>query len=211
MKKDYRLGFKYGLNPLSNALFWGLGYSIFAVLFLYNKPTVLIISIFCVGFTLFILMKLYNKHLSQRYRFKIGIIINTVYTCNIEYIYTNMFSIDDDGTVFIFLKKRDKRNPITTVYRKDDDDEPDCITRVYAMEKESSGYQLVWTGEIKNESSEFILLEPGKYSVKIAVENRTYSPFVSTEYSATGYNVYAQLNADGFVNAIYDGKGIYFE
>lgn len=127
MKKDYRLGFKYGLNPLSNALFLVLGYSIFAVLFLYNKPTVLIISIFCVGFTLFIFMKLYNKHLSKRYRFKIGIIINTVYTCNIEYIYTNMFSIDDDGTVFIFLKKRDKRNPITTVYRKDDDDEPDCF------------------------------------------------------------------------------------
>lgn len=27
MKKDYRLGFKYGLNPLSNALFLVLGYS----------------------------------------------------------------------------------------------------------------------------------------------------------------------------------------
>lgn len=31
-----------------------------------------------------------------------------------------MFSVSDDGTVFICLKKRDKRIPIVTVYRKDD-------------------------------------------------------------------------------------------
>lgn len=97
------------------------------------------------------------------------------------------------------------------VVQNESENENIYITSVYAMEKESSGYQLVWTGEIKNESSEFIQLEPGKYSVKIAVENRTYSPFVSTEYSTTGYNVYVQLIEDGFVNAIFDGKGIYFE
>lgn len=33
-----------------------------------------------------------------------------------------MFSISDDGTVFISLRKRDKRIPITTVYRKDDNE-----------------------------------------------------------------------------------------
>lgn len=33
-----------------------------------------------------------------------------------------MFSISDDGTVFIPPRKRDKRIPITTVYRKDDNE-----------------------------------------------------------------------------------------
>lgn len=119
MKKDYRLGFKYEL-PLTDVLFLGFGYFVFAGLFLYNKPIGLIISTFCVGFTLFIAMKRYNKYLSQRYKYKINIIIDTGDKCLKFYIYTNMFSIDDDGTVYIFLKKKDKRNPITTVYRKDD-------------------------------------------------------------------------------------------
>lgn len=104
MKKDYRLGFKYGLNPFTDALFWVFGYFIFAVWFLFKKPIVLIISTFCVGFTLFIAMKRYNKYLSQRYKYKINIIIDTVDKCHEVYIYTNMFSIDDDGTVYIFLK-----------------------------------------------------------------------------------------------------------
>lgn len=124
---------------------------------------------------------------------------------------TFLFLVTLMSCLFAFSCKMSDDSKGSLVVHNESENENICITRVYAMEKESSGYQLVWTGEIKNESSEFILLEPGKYSVKIAVENRTYSPFVSTEYSATGYNVYAQLNADGFVNAIYDGKGIYFE
>lgn len=124
MKKDYRLGFKYGL-PLTDALFWGFGYFIFAGLFLYKKPIVLVISTFFVGFILFVSMKRYNKYLSQRYKYKISTDISTSITSFRCYIYTNMFSIDDDGNVFIFLKKKDKRT--TTVYKKDDDDEPDCF------------------------------------------------------------------------------------
>lgn len=117
MKKDYRLGFKYELNPLCNSLLciffgWGLLLPIF-----YKNSIVLIITVFCIGLTLFVATKRYNKYLSKRYRYKIGI-IDTEY----KYIYTNMFSISDDGTVFISLRKRDKRIPITTVYRKDDNE-----------------------------------------------------------------------------------------
>lgn len=112
---------------------------------------------------------------------------------------------------FAFSCKLSDDSKGSLVVQNESENENIYITSVYAMEKESSGYQLVWTGEIKNESSEFIQLEPGKYSVKIATENRTYSPLISTEYSTTGYNVYAQLKEDGFVNVVFDGNGIYFE
>lgn len=121
MKKDDRVGFKYKLNPLCNSLFCTFIYLAFSVPTFFNNLIIPIISAFCIGFTLFVATKRYNKYLSKRYRYKIGI-IDTEYRCKITYIYTNMFSISDDGTVFIPPRKRDKRIPITTVYRKDDNE-----------------------------------------------------------------------------------------
>lgn len=84
------------------------------------------------------------------------------------------------------------------------------ITHVYVREQDSSGYQLVWSGELPCQSTEFIMLEPGRYSVGITV---SFSVGI-VEYIKpcdTGYNIYRELEEDGFLNVIFDGKGIYFE
>lgn len=120
MKKDYKLGFKYELKPLGNSLFCTFVYLVCAVPFLVDNLIVLTITAFCIGFTLFVAMKLYNKNLSQRYRYKICVFNTYINRCYLKYLYTNMFSVSDDGTVFICLEKRDKRIPIAPVYRKDD-------------------------------------------------------------------------------------------
>lgn len=109
MKKDYKIGFKYELKPLGNSLFCTFTYLVCALPFLVNNLIVLIITAFCIGFTLFVAMKLYNKCLSQRYRYKIGVFNTEKNRCHFKYLYTNMFSVSDDGTVFICLEKRDKK------------------------------------------------------------------------------------------------------
>lgn len=85
------------------------------------------------------------------------------------------------------------------------------ITAVYVKEKDSSGYQLVWSGKINSNSSEFIKLDEGEYSVKIATTNSLYDLFSSITYYETGYNTYKELIADGFITVIFDGSGIYFD
>ena len=85
------------------------------------------------------------------------------------------------------------------------------ITAVYVKEKDSSGYQLVWSGKLNSNSSEFIKLDEGSYSVKIATTNSLYDLFPSINYYETGYNIYEELAADGFVSVVFDGSGIYFD
>ena len=102
-------------------------------------------------------------------------------------------------------------NKGSLVIQNNAENENISITAVYVKEKESSGYQLVWSGEIKNNESEFILLEKGDYSVKIATVNSLYDLFSSINYYETGYNIYKTLNAYDFVNVVFDGNGIYFE
>ena len=85
------------------------------------------------------------------------------------------------------------------------------ISAVYVKEKDSSGYQLVWSGEINSNSSEFIKLDEGNYSVKIATTNSLYDLFSSITYYETGYNIYKELRANEFINVDFDGSGIYFE
>ena len=85
------------------------------------------------------------------------------------------------------------------------------ISAVYTKEKESSGYQLVWSGKISSNSSEFIKLDEGNYSIKVATVNSLYDLFSSINYYETGYNIYKELKIDEFINVTFDGSGIYFE
>lgn len=82
------------------------------------------------------------------------------------------------------------------------------ICEVYVKEKGSSGYERIWTGNLASGSSEFISLDEGMYSVKIAVSN--YPGFILYEYTS-GYNVYKKVNADDCIYVSFDGNGIYFE
>jgi len=97
------------------------------------------------------------------------------------------------------------------VVRNESENNSVYISAVYVMESEASGYQLVWTGKIENNSSEFIKLEPGKYAVKIEATNSFYDIRESKTAYETGYNIYKKLDSDGFINVIFDGKGVYFE
>lgn len=97
------------------------------------------------------------------------------------------------------------------VVRNESENDSVYISAVYAMESEASGYQLVWTGKIENNSSEFIKLEPGKYAVKIEATNSFYEILESKTAYETGYNIYKNLDSDGFINVVFDGKGVYFE
>lgn len=85
------------------------------------------------------------------------------------------------------------------------------IFAVYVMQKETSGYNLVFSGSIKDGSSHFIELEAGEYSVMIYAKTTAHGIFSSEKKYETGYNIYKELDENGFVTVIFDGKGIYFE
>ena len=85
------------------------------------------------------------------------------------------------------------------------------ISAVYVMPKGTSGYNLVFSGSIQNGSAHFIELEAGEYSVMIYAKTTALGVFSSETKYETGYNIYKELDENGFITVIFDGKGIYFE
>ncbi len=85
------------------------------------------------------------------------------------------------------------------------------IFAVYVMQKETSGYNLVFSGSIQNGSAHFIELEAGEYSVMICAKTTAHAIFSSEKKYETGYNICKELDENGFLTVIFDGKGIYFE
>lgn len=84
------------------------------------------------------------------------------------------------------------------------------ISSVYVKEESSSGYVLVYSGEIENNNSYFIELEKGKYSVRIGVSRCIEGFKLPETFYTTGYNIYKSLESNGLYVA-FDGKGIFFE
>lgn len=84
------------------------------------------------------------------------------------------------------------------------------IESIYVREKNDSGYNLVWTGELQKYSSQFIELKPGAYSCKIRVKD-SCSIFDRYYFYETGYGIYKHISASDFVNVVFDGNGIYFD
>lgn len=85
----------------------------------------------------------------------------------------------------------------------------DClrISEVYVMEKERSGYERIWTGNLCSGCSEFIKLEEGKYSVKVVITDAFGFCYELT----TGYNIYKNVESGKSVYVMFDGNGVFFE
>jgi len=111
---------------------------------------------------------------------------------------------------FLFSCTLNTENEGTLVVSNHSENTSQIISEIYVKERESSGYTKLWNGRLKNNSSEFICLKPGNYSVQIKVtEQGVLYDYVSTY--TTGYNIYKPIREDSFVNVAFDGNGIYFE
>lgn len=91
--------------------------------------------------------------------------------------------------------------------RNDCDNDYLRISEVYVMEKERSGYERIWTGNLCSGCSEFIKLEEGKYSVKIVITDAFGFCYELT----TGYNIYKNVESKKCVYVMFDGNGVFFE
>ncbi|OJF75692.1 MAG: hypothetical protein BKP49_10880 [Treponema sp. CETP13] len=81
------------------------------------------------------------------------------------------------------------------------------ISEVYVMEKERSGYERIWTGNLCSGCSEFIKIEEGKYSVKVVITDAFGFCYELT----TGYNIYKNVESEKCVYVMFDGNGVFFE
>ena len=113
--------------------------------------------------------------------------------------------------LFFFLScTLNTENEGTLVVSNHSENTSQIISEIYVKERESSGYTKLWNGRLKKNSSEFICLKPGNYSVQVKVtEQGVLYDYVSTY--TTGYNIYKPIREDAFVNVAFDGNGIYFE
>lgn len=91
--------------------------------------------------------------------------------------------------------------------RNDCDNDYLRISEVYVMEKERSGYERIWTGNLCSGCSEFIKLEEGKYSVKVVITDAFGFCYELT----TGYNIYKNVESEKCVYVMFDGNGVFFE
>ncbi len=91
--------------------------------------------------------------------------------------------------------------------RNDCDNDYLRISEVYVMEKERSGYERIWTGNLCSGCSEFIKLEEGKYSVKVVITDAFGFCYELT----TGYNIYKNVESGKCVYVMFDGNGVFFE
>lgn len=91
--------------------------------------------------------------------------------------------------------------------RNDCDNDYLRISEVYVMEKERSGYERIWTGNLCSGYSEFIKLEKGKYSVKVVITDAFGFCYELT----TGYNIYKNVESEKCVYVMFDGNGVFFE
>ena len=91
--------------------------------------------------------------------------------------------------------------------RNDCDNDYLRISEVYVMEKERSGYERIWTGNLCSGCSEFIKLEEGKYSVKVVITDAFGFCYELT----TGYNIYKNVESGKSVYVMFDGNGVFFE
>ena len=83
------------------------------------------------------------------------------------------------------------------------------ISEVYVMEKEQSGYERIWKGNLSAGSCEFISVDDGNYSVKVLVSDD--SAFGLYYELTTGYNIYKKVQGENCVYVIFDGSGVFFE
>lgn len=91
--------------------------------------------------------------------------------------------------------------------RNDCDNDYLRISEVYVMEKERSGYERIWTGNLCSGCSEFIKLGEGKYSVKVVITDAFGFCYELT----TGYNIYKNVESGKSVYVMFDGNGVFFE
>ena len=91
--------------------------------------------------------------------------------------------------------------------RNDCDNDYLRISEVYVMEKERSGYERIWTGNLCSGCSEFIKLGEGKYSVKVVITDAFGFCYEFT----TGYNIYKNVESGKSVYVMFDGNGVFFE
>ena len=98
----------------------------------------------------------------------------------------------------------------TLVVRNENGDTNVEITKVFVWEKKTSGYNLVFTGSIKNDQSHFISLDPGYYSIMITATTTALGIFSSSK-NYDLYNIQEELKEDKFLTVIFDGNGLYFE
>lgn len=91
--------------------------------------------------------------------------------------------------------------------RNDCDNDYLRISEVYVMEKERSGYERIWIGNLCSGCSEFIKLEKGKYSVKVVITD----VFGFCYELTTGYNIYKNVESEKCVYVMFDGNGVFFE
>lgn len=83
------------------------------------------------------------------------------------------------------------------------------ICEVYVKDKEKSGYERIWKGNLSSGSSEFINVTEGNYSVKAVVAKS--SGFGLPHELTTGYNIYKKVCVGNCVYVVFDGNGIFFE